>query len=100
MLLLTGGMLTPGGTMLLLEGGRGDMLLLAGDMLFMLVLGGPLVVGYLLLNTELLGVPGLGTGPDMEGARGPFITGGGRGPFIEGAGGPVLRGGGGPPPPP
>ena len=51
MLLLTGGMLTPGGTMLLLEGGRGDMLLLAGDML---LLGGPLVVGYLLLNTELL----------------------------------------------
>ena len=74
MLLLTGGMLTPGGAMLLLEGGRGDMLLLAGDML---VLGGPLVVGYLLLNTELLGVPGLGTGPDTEGARGPFITGGG-----------------------
>jgi hypothetical protein len=83
--------------MLLLEGGRGDMLLLAGDML---LLGGPLVVGYLLLNTELLGVPGLGAGPDTEGGRGPFITGGGRGPFIEGGGGPVLRGGGGPAPPP
>ena len=69
MLLLTGGMLTPGGPMLLLGGGRGDMLLLAG---------GPLVLGYLLLNTELLGVPGLGTAP----------------------GGPVLRGGGGPAPPP
>ena len=91
MLLLAGGMLTPGGPMLLLEGGRGDMLLLAGDML---VLGGPLVVGYLLLNTELFGVPGLGAG------GGPFITGGGRGPLREGGAGPELTGGGGPPPPP
>ena len=97
MLLLTGGMLTPGGPMLLLEGGRGDMLLLAGDML---VLGGPLVVGYLLLNTELFGVPGLGAGPDPERGGGPFITGGGRGPLREGGGGPELMGGGGPAPPP
>ena len=81
MLLLTGGMLT-GGTMLLLEGGRGGMLLLAGDMLLVLLLEGRgvwLVVGYLLLNTELLGVAGLGTAPG--------------GPFITGGVGPVLRGG-------
>ena len=86
MLLLTGGMLTPGGPMLLLGGGRGDMLLLAG---------GPLVLGYLLLNTELLGVAGLGAGPGPE-----FITGGSRGPLTEGGAGPVGRGGGGPPPAP
>ena len=81
MLLLTGGMLT-GGAMLLLEGGRGGMLLLAGDMLLVLLLeerGVWLVVGYLLLNTELLGVAGLGTAPG--------------GPFITGGVGPVLRGG-------
>ena len=74
MLLLTGGMLTPGGggATLLLAGGRGGMLLLLEER------GVWLVVGYLLLNTELLGVPGLATAP----------------------GGPVLRGGGGPAPPP
>ena len=77
--------------MLLLEGGRGAMLLLAGDML--LLGGGPLVLGYLLLNTELLGVAGLGVGPDTEGGGGPFITGGGWGPLRDGGGGPVLRGG-------
>ena len=82
MLLLTGGMLTGGGAMLLLEGGRGGMLLLAGDMVMVLLLeerGVWLVVGYLLLNTELLGVAGLGTAPG--------------GPFITGGVGPVLRGG-------
>ena len=68
--------------MLLLEGGRGGMLLLAGDMLLVLLLeerGVWLVVGYLLLKTELFGVPGLGTAPE--------------GPFITGGVGPVLRGG-------
>ena len=98
MLLLAGGMLTPGGPRLLLEGGRGDMLLLAGDML--LLGGGPLVLGYLLLNTELLGVPPLGAGPDPEKGGGPFITGGWRGPLTGRGAGPELMGGGGPPPPP
>ena len=67
MLLLTGGML-------LLAGGRGGMLLLLEER------GVLLVVGYLLLNTELLGVPGLGTGPG-----GPVLRGG---PWL-GMGGPL-----------
>jgi len=62
MLLLGGapGMLLFGGAPgMLLLGGAPGMLLLGGGMLLLVLgmfgVGGPLVVGYLLLNTELLG---------------------------------------------
>jgi len=62
MLLLGGApgmLLLGGGPGMLLLGGAPGMLLVGGGMLLLVLgmfgVGGPLVVGYLLLNTELLG---------------------------------------------